>query len=365
MHTSAKTVFIFLVIAALVLSGCASIGPGTVKRDQFQYIHAISESWKAQLLLNMVKIRYGDTPAFLEVASLINSYSIESGIDLNVNWYNYPYETAQLLKGSAKFTDRPTITYSPLTGEKFTTMLMSPIEPTNIFSFIQAGYPSDLVLRICVQSINGIHNKYGGGARFKRADPEFFPLLEKLRAIQDSGAFGMRVENVEGKDTVVLIFRDPRKIDEQIKADIAAVRKLLNLNPQASKFKIVYDAVAANDQEIAILSRSMMQILIDLGSLIDVPEKHIAEKRVSPTRTCETVGGISARHLISVHSRASAPVASKPGDAFAAVKYHNYWFWIDDTDLLSKQVMTFLLVIFSLAETGGAGKGPIVTVPAG
>jgi len=175
----------------------------------------------------------------------------------------------------------------------------------------------------------------------------------------------MRVEKVEGKDVIVLIFRDPRKVDEQIKADIVAVRKLLGLDPRASKFKVVYDAIAANDTEIAILSRSMMQILIDLASYIDVPEKHIAEKRVSPTRTFEAVEDIAVRPLIQIHSRASLPVASKPDDAFAAVKYHHYWFWIDDRDLLSKQIMSFLLVIFSLAETGGAGKGPIVTVPAG
>jgi len=186
MHVFRRTTFILVATAALVLSGCASIGPGTVKRDRFNYINAISESWKAQLLLNMVKIRYGDTPAFLEVASVINSYTIEASIDLSYNWYHNPYDTTQLLRGSGKFTDRPTITYSPLTGQKFTTMLMSPVEPATLFSFIQAGYSADLVLRLCVQSINGIHNQYGGGARFKSADPDFFPLIEKLRAIRDA-----------------------------------------------------------------------------------------------------------------------------------------------------------------------------------
>ena len=28
------------------LSGCASIGPGTISRDRFDYITAISDSWK-------------------------------------------------------------------------------------------------------------------------------------------------------------------------------------------------------------------------------------------------------------------------------------------------------------------------------
>jgi hypothetical protein len=33
------------------LSGCASVGPVTVARDRFDYISAISESWKSQMLL--------------------------------------------------------------------------------------------------------------------------------------------------------------------------------------------------------------------------------------------------------------------------------------------------------------------------
>ena len=68
-------IFILLLIVT-GLSGCASIGPGTVTRDRFDYISAISESWKAQMLFNLVKIRYGDTPVFLDVASVITQTGV-------------------------------------------------------------------------------------------------------------------------------------------------------------------------------------------------------------------------------------------------------------------------------------------------
>ena len=57
--------FSTMILIATGLSGCASIGPPTVARDRFDYITAISDSWRAQTLLNMVKLRYGDAPVFL------------------------------------------------------------------------------------------------------------------------------------------------------------------------------------------------------------------------------------------------------------------------------------------------------------
>ncbi len=39
-----------LILLSLGLSSCASIGPGTIARDRFDYIAAISDSWKSQKL---------------------------------------------------------------------------------------------------------------------------------------------------------------------------------------------------------------------------------------------------------------------------------------------------------------------------
>ena len=122
-----------MVILSLSLSalwGCASIGPHTVARDRFDYTGAIGDSWKQQMLLNVVKARYGDTPIFIDVASVISQYSLETGVNVNGQVVKKEGFGDQFIGMGAHgtFTDRPTITYTPLSGEKFARSLMSDLE---------------------------------------------------------------------------------------------------------------------------------------------------------------------------------------------------------------------------------------------
>ncbi len=349
-------------VLLVALVGCAGVGPRTVARDRFDYTTAISDSWKSQMLVNMVKMRYGDAPTFLDVASVINQYSIESQMDLRLGWVHHfspNLANTQSVGAAARYIDRPTITYSPLTGEKFARSLMTPIPPTAILSLIQANYPVDLVLRLCVHSVNGIRNRFGGSARARPADPEFYSLIEKMRRLQASGAIGLRVQKTNEKEATLMTLRG--KADEATEADTYAVRTVLGLDPKAQEFSIAYASIAKNDREVAILSRSILEIIVDLASFIEVPEVHVEEMRVNPTQVEEgSPGGGAPSPLIRVHSSRESPA-----DAFVAVPYRDHWFWIDDRDLPSKRMFSFLMFIFTLVETGGKEGAPIVTIPAG
>ena len=70
------------ILAVLGVSGCASFGPTSVDRDRFDYVQAIATSWKQQTLFNIVKVRYADTPVFLDVAQVIGSYQLQAGISV-------------------------------------------------------------------------------------------------------------------------------------------------------------------------------------------------------------------------------------------------------------------------------------------
>lgn len=350
----------FLVGAILLLSACASIGPGTVSRDRFDYTAAISDSWKHQMLFNMIKIRYGDAPVFMDVSSVISQYQVSGQVTLAGSINSTPWSNSETLGATGQYVDRPTITFTPILGDKFARSLMAPIPPPAILSLLQAGYPADLVFRMLVQEINGIRNRFGGEARARSADPEFYLLLEKLRKIQSDGTVGMRVKrkDKDKDEAALLVFRGKRNpATEALSLD---VRKMLGLDPQSSEFNVVYGTVPRDDREIALQTRSLLEVIIDMSSDIEVPAVHVEERRVSPTHVEQADARGTIPPLIRIQSS-----PEKPGDAFVSVPYRNSYFWIDDRDLRSKKIFSFLMFVFTLVETGDKGTAPIVTIPTG
>jgi hypothetical protein len=346
-----------IIVAILLLAGCSGIGPNTVNRDRFEYTNALAESWKSQMLKNLVGLRYGEPPVFLDVVSVINQYALESQISGGFTWTS-PTDLWQV-GASGKYTDRPTITYSPLSGDKFTRNLMTPIPPTAVLSLVQAGYPIDLVLRILSHSVNGVRNSYHGSIRARNADADFYPLLESLRKIQDSGAVGFRV--VKGKEKgegTLLTFRG--KVARETEDEMLFARNILGLDPLSREFRVSYGAIPSDNHELALLTRSVLEILIDFAAQMDVPACHVEEKRVNPTMIEKDSSGAPIKPLISIRSS-----RGKPDDSYAAIYYRGWWYWIDDRDMQSKRIFAFIMMIFSLTETGGKEGAPIVTIPAG
>jgi len=122
--------------------------------------------------------------------------------------------------------------------------------------------------------------------------------------------------------------------------------------------RVVYGSMPSGDEEVALLTRSIIEILSDISSTIEVPAEHVAEQRVPPTMESEGVGikGSMVRILYS---------SEKPADDFASVPYRDSWFWIDDRDYQSKKLFSFLMFVMTLTETGGKEGAPVVTISAG
>ena len=69
-----------LLLATLALSSCTSIGPRSIRQSHGLYGQAISTSLNEQFLQNLVRLRYRESPYFLEVGSVTASMSFESNM---------------------------------------------------------------------------------------------------------------------------------------------------------------------------------------------------------------------------------------------------------------------------------------------
>ncbi|MGD8702214.1 MAG: hypothetical protein PVH26_07235, partial [Desulfosarcina sp.] len=66
--------FLLIVLALLIVSGCAAQGARRVPADRFNYNAAIAQSTREQMLLNIVRSRYLEVPVFLTVSSVLTQY---------------------------------------------------------------------------------------------------------------------------------------------------------------------------------------------------------------------------------------------------------------------------------------------------
>ncbi|HBK04391.1 MAG TPA: hypothetical protein DDZ81_00865 [Acetobacteraceae bacterium] len=347
----------------LTLIGCSSIGPGAIPRDRTDYLSSIADSWKEQTLLNVVRLRYGDAPSFLDVSSVISNYAIggqlTAGGIINSNPTSVAPWNSATFSGGVAYQDRPTVSYTPLSGDKFTKSLLRPIPPVGIFQLIQAGFPADFVLQITVRSLNGIKNQGVSGGQVQAADPAFYPLLDALRRLQLSGTVSLRLEKRGPEEVGVLVLASSRT--PQVNQDLNFVMDTLHLRPgKDGELAIVFGAVQRNEKEFAVLSRSMAEILIDLAAGIEVPPEHVAERRTMPSTRLATAENPRDRPLVRIQSGPAVPP-----DAFSSIHYRNTWYWISDRDFVSKRVFTLLMIFFSLAETGVAPQVPALTIPVG
>ncbi len=343
----------------LLACGCAHVGPKTVPLDRSDYGSSIAESWKEQTLLNIVKLRYLDLPVFMDVSSVVAGYSLQTGIKAEGVLSSEAAVQGNYgsVGGQAVYTDRPTVTYVPLTGEKFLRQLITPIDPKNIFFLIQSGYSAEFILRLTVDSLNGVRNQSLVGGRFTGGDPAFHRAVELIREVQSAGAVGMKVEEGKDRKSAAVIFFRREGLTGDVAAKAEEVRRLLGLPEEGQHFTLVYSPVRGKADELTVMSRSMLQILTSMAAFVDVPEEHL---RAGVTAsTLENVSAESYEGPVRIRSG-----REKPPEAFAAVRYRGSWFWIDDSDLVSKRALLAVVFFFTLAESGEKEKLPQITIPA-
>jgi hypothetical protein len=339
------------VLPLLATAGCLHVPAERVTMDRMDYGQVIAESWKRQTLLNVVRLRYADAPVFLDVASVINTYSLSGTVSAGGSVSNGQLGDAAQVGAGGAWSNTPTVTYQPLMGDRFTKSLLQPIPPAAVMQLIQGGWPTELVLKTVVRSINGLRNDYLGVG----GDPGFSEIVGLLSRIQRAGGLGNRVESRKDGSAVILLLRPAGKSTGEPE-DQRRVAELLAVEEGASEIEIVYGFAPRSGHEVAMVTRSMLEIILNLGTGIDLPAGDATSGRVLPG--LRQAGEEAATPLVHIRSGAAAP-----DTAYAAIPYRGQWYWIDDNEIASKRTFTFMMILFSLAETGQTVAAPVVTVP--
>jgi hypothetical protein len=120
-----------------------------------------------------------------------------------------------------------------------------------------------------------------------------------------------------------------------------------------------YGGYSGRNDEIDMMTRSMLQIMLEFAAIVQVPESDVVQGKAAPGLVdAQAVGALSGPPLRVLVTD------TPPQDAHVAVQYDRRWFWIADTDIQSKYTFGIIMLLFSIADTGVKGSAPVVTIPA-
>lgn len=328
-----------------------------MREQQADYAAAVADGGKRQTLLNIVRLRYGDVPAFLSVSQILAGYSLQgtfsAGTDILSGGSLRLSDDANVGVGGT-FTNNPTVTYAPVTGANFARTFLAPMQPADLFGLMLGGTSPSLVLGLGLHSIGGYANERASAESQVAADPGFAEVLALLIELQHLGRLSIQLA-VVGQDRLATL---GLAVGETEDGPERRLRRLLDLPPDQTTFPLVYTLGAPRPGQIAIRTRSLIEVLSQLAGDIEVPEGDVADG--------STYAGLPfAGSTVRLPRITVDHGVFEPRQAYAAANYNGTWFWIGAGDLESKRVFSFVMLLLSLSESSRPDQPPVISIPAG
>lgn len=404
MNRQRLVLLLLLVLVAGLLEGCVSTGPKTIPGARHDYNEAVTRSFKEQLLLNLVRLRYGDTPLFLEVSSVVAQYDFAYGAAAALS----PVEDQAGglgVEGSYGVTESPVVTYVPLEGESFVKRLLTPASPGTLLRLSQSGWSIERILLCCVHSVGPLRNAPSAAGPTPSKAPEyrdFHALAAALRELQQWGLLEAELERKrlspsekapsekapsekatgeEKAEELVLRLalrpdwprcktiddcpaRDAVLSEDRVRKARAEVAELLNL-PRDWQAILLLDEKSNLQHEdgvheVPVASRSLLATLFYLAQAVEIPEGH--RETGWAVRTFDEDGELFDWSELTGKLLRIGTSPERPENAYAAVRYQGEWFYIDRAWTTSKSTFILLTYLFSLQDTGESGQGPLLTI---
>ncbi len=356
---------LIITICFLSLYGCQSVfGPGALKNTHPAYNQAIAQTLNEQMLFNLVRLKYRDQAYFLKINSVTAALTLNSSIGVGTTFDLAP--GGNLIRPSLAFgySDKPTISFQPLQGEDFLKSVMSSISLDALLVMTQSGWNLQRVFGLCVERINNIQNAPRASGPTPANEPEykqFKNLLSLIRKLQIEGNLAFGSANNSGENQLIAEI----KVTDSNQKTIQELLSILNLkqtNESSITIKLNNNFIQSSSNEISVRTRSISSILFYLSQNIEIPETHINAGLVTITKNQKNQNfNWSQTPAGSVFRIKSSE--TYPKNAFLAIPYRNYWFYLADNDLESKSTFMLLTQLFDLQAGQTKYSGPTLTLP--
>lgn len=346
-------------------AGCINIGPQAMQNEWLKYNNVMSYIEDQQNLLNLVKLRYNDSPKMLAVTN-INSQLLlgtaASGMSYSFSEGATPAGNRFSFSLFPKYEDKPTITYQPLQGEKFVKNILEQITPDVLLLLYNSGWSVERIFRLCVQDINGVRNAPTASGPTPDHAPEhkdFLTVVKLMRTLQKRNLTNVEYEPVDGRSTLVFsLAEEAFELPETHK-----LVEMLRLTPNKRDYPIVMNEIDHNPNVLSLRTRSVMGLLYYLSQSVEVSKEDAGKGKLTTTRYADGRPFNWDDLFSNLFQIKSSP--DKPSDAFVSIKYRGQWFYIDDTDIESKRTYSLFGQIFAIQAGKLKVERPALTLPIG
>lgn len=399
--------------------GCA-FGPYSLERSHGRYNEAVRRVDEEQLLRNLVHMRYNEIPLNLNVSSIAAQYELAGAAEANP-FFEAPNPagstfrtfTSILPGANVSGANRPTLTLIPADNGDAVQKFLTPITADTLVLLQQTSWPVSTVLRLWVERLNGVPNAATASGPQRNMVPDFERfrrVVELIQSAQDMGLGvvrpvehlvevggplppstvtgpsaveaardGMEFRSRSDGESLGLVRKERRLVLELNPAAVGhpileELTGLLNLRPGLPRYEIVVapgmvpdplQAPIPPSDEVQTSLRSTSQVYFYLANGVEVPCDHLEAGLVKlpagPDRK-PFDGRAVTEGLFAVHaSRGHKP----PPNAFIAVNYRDYWYYIDDRDQESKATFALMLSLSRLDFVRQQPGGPLLTLPVG
>ena len=346
---------LLLILVSSVVA-CTRMGPKLTVKDHVEYPSAIGESWKTEVLSNIVRLRYGDWPVFTKIETAISNYTLQhqviAGAVVRSPWGG---KNQGQLFYTGKVNEAPRAILTPLGGPMFVQSMLTPIPSSIVLSLLQSsGWSADRVLQTMLFAVNGkrnLHAVWDEGWSMTIA-PELDAFVHGIHQAQLERALSIQRSTKRDGGALNICFRTGRLSPTGLEA-LRELREELDLDASTDCYRVQVGNRPPDRQTLVIQTRSVLALLVSLGAYVQVPPEDILSG-VAPD-----IGAMSDEipKFLRIKAGHEAP---HPDLIHAAVKYRDYWFWIEHTDADSKRTMAYLGLLMNLAEAGPSGGAQLI-----